>query len=268
VLGLPGAWAERVGVDDFVSFLRETVHTDEWASFWSPAQGRDEIALRRPFYPRRPGGARMRFLWEGLRLSGADALRRVCDRPIAGLPTPCPLFWTLGANQVGKASLSLWKDVVILGLQDPELSLRLWPFRGALSDCLSGGVTLAEVYPALIATRLDLDLRRLGGKRVASARAEQAPRILEAFDACGAHPTPEFVRVLERGFGSGTMGEDAFDAALGCLGLLLVLSGGWPLQEPGTDPRVRVEGWVLGRDVSSDRAVPGFPSEVASPFSV
>ena len=47
-----------------------------------------------------------------LGLDGAAALSRACDRATAERPAGAPLFWTLGANQVGKAAIAAWRTML------------------------------------------------------------------------------------------------------------------------------------------------------------
>ncbi len=246
-LGLPAAWGARAGVDAFLPFLRTTVHEDGWERFWEPAASQEEISLRRPFYPRRPGGTRQHHLVDRLGLDSPKALRRLCDQPRAGSPTPCPLFWTLGANQVGKATLAAWRSVVVPGLADPALDLRVWPFSGALERCLDGDVVLAEVYPGEVAAWLGMQLAAQGGKRSQQGRQAQAGILQSALDALGVAPTPGLRSSLEDGFGEAPTGEDAFDAVVGAVGLLQCCGGHRPVWQPRHPPVASLEGWVLGR---------------------
>jgi hypothetical protein len=39
-------------------------------------------------------------------------LRRQCERATPTRRAACPLFWTLGSNQVGKAAISGWQEVI------------------------------------------------------------------------------------------------------------------------------------------------------------
>ena len=246
-LGLPAAWGQRAGVEAFLPFLQETVHEAGWERFWEPAASREEISLQRPFYPRRPGGTRQHHLVEGLGLDGPQALRRLCDQPRAGSPTPCPLFWTLGANQVGKATLAAWRTVVVPGLADPTLDLRVWPFSGELEPCLDGDVALAEVYPGEVAAWLGMQLAAHGGKRSQLGRKAQAAILRSALDRLGVAPTPRLQAALEDGFGGASTGEDAFDAAVGAVGLLQCCAGHRTVWQPRQAPVATLEGWVLGR---------------------
>lgn len=249
-MGLPNAWGHRAGVSHFVDFLTHTVHQPGWEEFWHPAETHDQISARRPFYPRRPGGTRQQHLIDGLALTGADQLRRMCDRPRPGSPTPCPLFWTLGANQVGKATLTAWRELVVPALHDPALALSIWPFDGALSDCLQADLTLAEVYPGEVGAWLSLDLASQGGKRKQSARRAQQDALLGALEAVGATPTPALVAIIADGFGPDPAGEDAFDALLGVIGMLQCIDGRHPVWHPDRPGLTQLEGWVLGRPPS------------------
>lgn len=255
-LGLPSAWGQRVGVDTFLPFLRETVHQDGWEHFWEPAASPDEISLKRPFYPRRPGGTRQQHLVDALGLDGPQALRRQCDQPRAGSPTPCPLFWTLGANQVGKATLAAWRTVVVPALADPDLDLRVWPFDGDLRRCMQGDVALAEVYPGEVGAWLGLRLAAQGGKRKQSGRQAQGEALRSALAGVGAKPTAGLLSMLRDGFGSASTGEDAFDAVVGVVGLLQCCAGHRAVWQPHGAPVATLEGWVLGRPPDEDAAVP------------
>ena len=247
VLGLPRAWGVRAGVTDFRRFLEHTLGEPGWQEFWAPAARPEEISLRRPFYPRRPGGTRQQHLVDGLGVDAFSALRRRCDQPQPGSPTPCPLFWTLGANQVGKGTLTAWRELVRPALLDPDLDLRLWPFDGPLLAGAAGAVTLAEVYPGAVAAWLDLGLAARGGKRSQAARAAQIDPIRAALDRVHATASPALRARIEDGFGPGPTGEDAFDALLGVLGMLLCVGGHRPVDLPPDLPGRDLEGWVLGR---------------------
>jgi hypothetical protein len=249
-LGVPRAWADLAGVTDFCGFLTNQAGTAPWADFWDPATDPSEVALTRPFYPRRPGGTSRAQLVSGLGLSGPDDLRRRCDMPRPGAPTPCPIFWTLGANQVGKAAITAWRDMIQPALNDPNLDARLFPFEGSLYEATRGDIGLAEVYPAEVYAWLGLDLSG-GGKRAQRARAANADLLLSALDALGADPSPDAAAQVADGFGDNADGEDRFDAFVGMIGALQVGLGVRADGVPWADRPVReVEGWVLGREAA------------------
>ena len=103
-IGLPAPYAARAGVDDFLALLpRPDRPRDDWACFYDVAERPEEIDLRLPFYPRRPGSTRRDHLLTALKLDKADDLRRRCERAHPERRAASPLFWTLGAQQVGIA---------------------------------------------------------------------------------------------------------------------------------------------------------------------
>lgn len=237
-LGVPHAWAQRTGVTSFRTLLGE-LGQGRWSSFYEVAATSEEIALERPFYPRRPGGTSQTQLVEALGVPDIDALRRICDRKRPGHTTPCPLFWTLGANQVGKAALHGWREVFAPNLQD----VALWPFDGTLQDLAQPGAQVcAEIYPADMYGWLGLETS--GSKRSQDVRRGHAARLLQV---TGARFSPEADAAIRDGFGGGKDGEDRFDAMVGALGLVMLATGERSWVEP-EDAWVRaVEGWIAGR---------------------
>src|SRR5215469_1950241 len=64
-----------------------------------------------------------------------------------GSQAACPLFWTLGASQVGKGAIVGWREVLAPALRDDEAVL-LWMFDGRLCELLRPGtIVIAETYP-------------------------------------------------------------------------------------------------------------------------
>ncbi len=158
-IGLPRAYAELAGIANFTAALKQF---DE--RFYTVAGREDEICLDRPFYPLRPSGCRRQQLLAGLGLAWSDLLRR-CDRASETRPAACALFWTLGAQQVGKAAITGWRDVLAPALQ-AGVDLALWPFQGSLNELLARHrFVVAETYPAEVYGHLRLDLH--GGRRCA-----------------------------------------------------------------------------------------------------
>ena len=59
--------------------------------------------------------------------------------------------------------------------------------------------------------------------------------------------SPDLGRALTEGFGPASGADDGFDAVVGLLGLIAVVTGLWP---PGAPPDEAVrcwEGWIIGR---------------------
>ena len=172
-------------------------------------------------------------------------LSRACDRATADRPAGAPLFWTLGANQVGKAAITAWRDLLLPALAGPDPPA-LWPFDGALLDLLAPGRTVvAECYPAEAMRQLGLAMR--GSKRRHADRLALVPALRDRLAAADARPDPALDALLAGGMGADAAGEDRLDCLLGLLGLLQVLAGRRADLIPA-DPWIRRwEGWVLGQ---------------------
>jgi hypothetical protein len=188
-------------------------------------------------------------------LAGPDGLRRRCDRATPQRPAASPLFWTLGAKQVGKAAISGWRDLLVPALRC-GLDLAIWPFHGPLKVLLQNHrYVVAETYPAEIYRHLGLPLIHPGGgsKRRQDSRRACADAML-AFAQGKIELDPRLETAIHDGFGPVSDGEDPFDATVGLLGMLNVVLGHRPTSEPGDPAISRVEGWILGQ--SADAAPP------------
>ena len=243
-LGLPRAYAALHALEgDFPAFLRGLPARPD---FFEVCAGLDEIAPGRPFYPVR-GVKGMTRLSHALALGLADAtgLSRACDRATLERPAGAPVFWTLGANQSGKAAISAWRDLLLPALASPNPPA-LWPFDGPLLQLLTPSrVVVAETYPAEALRQLGLRLR--GSKRRQTDRAALAGPLRTVMAGLGAVPDAGLEVWLDTGFGADAAGEDRFDSVLGVLCVLAVLAGVRPDDAP-EDPWIRQwEGWVLGQ---------------------
>jgi hypothetical protein len=242
-IGLPRAYAATRTEADFMSFLRGVRGLPD---FFTVCATLEDIAPARPFYPAR-GVAGMTRLAHALALglSDASALSRACDRATAERPAGAPLFWTLGANQSGKAAIAAWQQMILPALADQN-TLRLWPFEGAFRSLLAPGtVALAETYPAEALRHLGIRLR--GSKRRHADRCATAGALMTAMDQQSATPDDAMRQAILDGFGADASGEDRFDSVLGVLCVLNVLAGNRPDTAP-PDPWIqRWEGWVLGQ---------------------
>ncbi len=244
-LGLPRAYAalQTTGAADFPGFVRALGPCHE---FFAVAETLDQVAIDRPFYPRRGlrGMTRLSHA-QALGLPDAASLSRACDRATPDRPAGAPLFWTLGANQSGKAAIAAWRDLVIPALAARPAPL-LWPFDGPLLTLLQPGrVALAETYPADALRQLGL--RPIGSKRRQSDRAALVPSLRQALSRLGCSPAPGLARLLGNAFGPDAAGEDRMDCLLGVLCVMQVVMGCRPDAAP-PDPWIqRWEGWVLGQ---------------------
>ncbi len=250
-LGLPRAYVVRHLAGrfrDFPDFLR---NINNFPEFFEVNQSLATVAPERPFYPARGMRGMTRAAHAAaLGLAGAADLSRACDRATAERPAGAPLFWTLGANQTGKAAIHAWPALLIT----PHPGLRLWPFAGPLGRLLAPGrVVIAETYPA--EAQRWFGITRIGSKRRQGDRAALAAALHLAFAGLGADASPELATMIADGFGADAAGEDRFDCVIGLLGLLAVLVGRRP-DTPPPDPWLTTwEGWVLGQTALGQRGL-------------
>jgi hypothetical protein len=252
-LGLPRAYAARLSERDFLHFLTAIATRPD---FFQVCASLHEVGPGRPFYPARGLAGMTRAAHaEALGLDGAAALSRACDRATAERPAGAPLFWTLGANQSGKAAIAAWQQMLLPALATGA-DVRIWPFSGEFRTLLApGAIVLAETYPAEALRHLGIRLK--GSKRRQADRLAVANQLRSAMEVLRALPDPALERTMCDGFGADAAGEDRFDCILGLLCVLNVLAGNRPDTAPN-DPWIRRwEGWVLGQTaMPSGRAIP------------
>jgi hypothetical protein len=269
-IGLPRAYADRAGIDDFVKAL-PCFGKGRWPQFYDVACSPAEIGLDRPFYPMtyKSKGLCRQQLPDGLGLAcWLDLLRR-CDRRSATRSAACALFWTLGGQQVGKAAIAGWRDLLAPTLRN-GLDLALWPFQGSLHELLARHrFVVAETYPAEFYRHLGLSLkngkgnqkvhqqngksplkREKGGKGNQKVRQRNAEALLKWTKCTGVDLDPAPHAEIKNGFGDDSRGDDRFDAVIGLFGMLNVVLGQRASGEPD-DPVVRrIEGWILGQSAA------------------
>ncbi len=253
-LGLPRAYVQRhpSRYRHFRDFLAGLDAMPELARVCTVL---DEVTGLRPFYPQRGLRGMSRAAHAAaLGLAGPASLYRRCDLATATRPAGASLFWTLGANQSGKAALSAWTELVLPALREAPERLHLWPFDGSVSAWASadrggGRVLLAETYPAEALDQLRLRLRGAegrGSKRRQTDRAALAEALRAVFASLRVRLSARLSAGLDTGFGADAAGEDRFDSVLGLACLLSVLAGQRADHLPD-DPWVHCwEGWVLG----------------------
>lgn len=247
-IGLPAAYAAAAGINDFPQWLA-ALGQPPWDRFADVCERPEEIGLHRPFYPRRPGGTRRAHLLDALGARSTDDLRRRCERATATRTAACPLFWTLGGNQVGKGALAGWRDLLAPALRGGRVDL--WPFHGTLADLAGRGrVVVAETYPAEyyrpLGVRFPPPGEARGGKRSQAARRANGPALIAWAGRNGVTLARDLVDQVWDGFGPKPKGEDAFDAVVGALGMLRAVLGRPAAWEPEEPVVRRVEGWILG----------------------
>lgn len=243
-IGVPKVFGEKTGAAGFPDFLR-SLDGPRWGRFSSVAREPREIAIEQPFYPasaRR--GVRRASLVEGHGVEGFADLLRVCERATSTRRAACPVFWTLGGAQVGRAALSGWEGVVRPLIGE---GARLWPYEGDLKRlCDRPGVVLAETYPAEACGQVGVAFGPRQSKRRQEDRLALVPPILEWAATRGVNFADPVLATLADGFGIRPDGEDRFDAFMGLLGMIEVASG----QRGEGAPPAEVaawEGWILGQ---------------------
>jgi hypothetical protein len=243
-IGVPRAYAVGRGETGFLGFL-ETIRG--WPDFFRVCEVLTELRVDRPFYPARGVRGMTRLSHAlALGLGGAAGLSRACDRATAERPAGAPLFWTLGANQSGKAAIAAWRDMLLPALALGGGGLRLWPFEGPFLGLLAPGVvTIAETYPAEALRHLGIRLR--GSKRRQIDRATVAELLLAAMARLDVVPATALVDAVRDGLGADPAGEDRFDCLLGVLCVINVLAGHRPDTAPDDPWLTTWEGWVLGQ---------------------
>src|ERR1700694_107357 len=167
-IGISATFGRETGFADFPEALAE-FGTGEWADFFVVADRPKDISLRRPFYPRTSrAGSKQAHLLGALGVEAMDELRRACERKTTDRRAACPLFWTLGGNQVGKAAIDGWQSVV----RPAQLrGARLWPFDGRLNVLSkSPGCVLCETYPQEAYSHVGVRCRPGGSKRAQEDR--------------------------------------------------------------------------------------------------
>jgi len=242
-LGVPRGFAALRPEQGFPTFLAGLVGNTD---FFAVSPSLDTVSPARPFYPSRGIKGMTRAAHAAaLGLPDAAGLSRLCDRATAERPAGAPVFWTLGANQSGKAAISAWRDWLAPALA-AGAPFRLWPFAGPLHDLLRPGqLAIAEVYPAEALRHLGLKLA--GSKRAEAPRRAIAPALRDAMAALHVTPDTALTHAITFGFGTDAAGEDRFDSLIGLLGLIGVVDGKRPDFTP-EDPMIRTwEGWVLGQ---------------------
>jgi hypothetical protein len=247
-IGVPASYAKRAGIPNFRTLLKRLGHR-KWKDFYSVCDKPEQISVHRPFYPNGAyKGRRKEDLFRGHGVSSLEPLLRRCERGGNGQKQACCLFWTLGSNQVGKAAIIGWQDVLAPALRGGG-SVSLWPFDGSLLSLLvPGAVVIAETYPAECYgwfTKNPLGSERDGGnRRKFGASLLGWPNSREVMLAnC-------LTEDIQSGF---PRGEDALDAVVGLFGMLQVCLGQRASSEPD-DREIRTlkAGFSVGR--TSDAA--------------
>ena len=254
-IGVPRAYAELAGIEDFTAWLRGL---DLACEFFEVADGLAQVSVARPFFPtrlaRKSPGIKREYR-AALGLSASEALR-LCDLAHCRRRAASEMFWALGPQAVGKATLTGWRDLVAPALGDPRRRYAVWPFDGELGDLSAGSdAVIVEAYPADACLQLGL---RMGSRRTAKTRQEDrradGPLLLERCRELRVRPERELVAQIRDGFGSDRAGEDRFDATAGLLAMIATVRRPTEPELPDDSSVRRVEGWVFGRHARCPQA--------------
>jgi len=242
-IGVPAAYAKRAGISSFRALL-PNLGRGEWKDFYSVCDKPEQICVHRPFYPSREFKGKLKAdLFRGHGVSSLEPLLRRCERGGNGHKQACCLFWTLGGNQVGKAAIIGWREVLAPALRDGG-PVSLWPFDGPLSTLfVPGSVVVAETWPAECYGWFSKD--GLRGKGSQDKRREFGASLLRWADAQSVTLEDCLRKEIQGGF---PQGDDAFDAVVGLFGMLHVCLGQREPGEPDDRAIREIEGWILGRE--------------------
>lgn len=247
-IGLPAEYARIAGISDFRSAL-EAFGRGDWADFYDLARHKDQVCVRRPFYPYKPGGTRHAHLLEGLGLPDMSRLLRTCERPTPARSGASPLFWTLGGKQVGRAAIIGWRDIIVPALRKRPDRLKLWPFDGDLTDLVSAdAAVVVETYPAQACVHLGFTAPgTTWSKTSQEGRLKAGAHLLEWVGRRDVSLSDSLKNMLRAGFGPSSSGEDPFDAVVGLLSMLKVTLDGMRAPVPDDDTIRNIEGWIIGQ---------------------
>ena len=240
-IGIPVAFGRLAKVKVFKRFLG-ALGRGKWKEFYNVAGVPNEISVGRPFYPFKPGGKKHAHLLNALRVDDIDDLRRQCEREQPRRRAACPLFWTLGPNQVGKGAIVGWRDVLAPALSAVN-GVLIWPFDGFFHELLRpGNIVIAETYPAECYGWFFTEPLKGKGKQEVRKRASTS--LLQRAQAMDLELEADLVRAMEYGFPEG---DDAFDAVVGLFGMIEVATGRRQPGEPSKGRVRKLEGWILGQ---------------------
>ncbi len=240
-IGFPAAFGAATGYDGFAPVL-DAIGRGDWPEIFAVAAAPGEVGPRRPFYPARPGGTRLAHLLDGHGVATVAELVRACERPGSEGGAAGCMFWTMGAQQVGKAALHGWREVIVPARRR---GAALWPFEGDLATLAGrGGLVLAESYPGDGYGQLGFAIRKKGNLAL---RAALAPHLAARAGERGVALDVGLSAALAAGFPREAGSDDGFDAVVGLLAALAVAAGARAAAPPLDEDMGRWEGWILGK---------------------
>ena len=194
----------------------------------------DDPTLFQPFSPRPKSkgekGEYLKRLVAALGYKHKSELLRICDRRTkTRLDAEC-LFFTCGGKQVGAGAIVGWRDMIAPALGE----IKIWPFDGDLSYLMSGpGITVAEIYPGEAYSHVNIPMGSGSrySKRIRAHRRDATQALLKELRSGPIQLSHAAQSWVEWGF----LAEDDFDAMIGLLSMLLVVTGKRVTQLPADD---------------------------------
>jgi hypothetical protein len=252
-IGVPRAYARLAGFDNFADWFRAL---DLDSEFFEVAAELSQVSRDRPFFPTRisqktPG---VKALFHtALGLSDSEVLRRT-DRAHCRRGAASEMFWALGAQAVGNATLAGWKQALCPALAEPGRTYSIWPFDGRLTDLLErSDAVIVETYPREAYGQLGLRIGSPGtAKTRQSDRRADALQILQRCAENAVLPDDELTGQVLDGFGSTAAGEDLFDAVVGLIGMIQTLRRAPEPDLPNALEVRQLEGWMFGQHAECD----------------
>ena len=242
-IGLPEHYGKKTGLLNFRNALQK-FGFDEWSDWYSVCERPDQISMTRPFYPMRPGHTKQRHLLDGLDCDVKDQLLRRCERKTDDRNAACMLFWTLGGNQVGKAAISGWRELLVPNLN----KIGLWPFDGKLHELFTRyDVVVAETYPGDAYRQIGIPRSLKWSKRKCSGRKKVSRYLLDWLRTRPVTFQSEIENDVACGFSENQQGEDIFDAMVGLFSMLDVTWHKLCEEVPDYPSITDWEGWILGQ---------------------
>ncbi|HSY30985.1 MAG TPA: hypothetical protein VLA42_03260 [Verrucomicrobiae bacterium] len=240
-IGIPARYARTAGIKEFKALLLQ-LGAGPWSNFFDYARRSEEISLRRPFYPFKPGGTKQSHLLRALGFQNMDQLRRQCEEKQPERRAACSLFWTLGANQVSRGAIVGWRDVLAPALKNSN-DVLFRPFDGKIPDLLQPGkIVIAETYPTEYYRWFSGSMLNVKGQR--HSRTKFGDFLLNRAAKRNLELEGPLHQQIEKGFPEG---DDAFDAVVGLFGMIEVATGERQSGEPHDEKITRWEGWILGQ---------------------
>jgi hypothetical protein len=250
-IGFPETFGLRTGFSGFLDAL-PNLGRGNWSNFFTKTDDASLVCIQRPFYPRtgKPAGSTSAEKQEKALGIPRSQLFRRCELQTYNRTKASPLFWTIGAKQVGTAAMSGWQEILKPLLDDKQRKFKIWPFEGSLESILKSDCDIVvETYPGEAYNHIDFP-KHWKGKRNQSDRKDRAVDILGWMERNGVTAAGPIRSRIEDGFGAGSKGEDPFDAVVGICSMISVVEGKrseGPKNFRASEALTTYEGWIFGQ---------------------